>query len=122
MATGSGGPRLRVLSPNTRCLKSESRAAGRALLQNEHSAANWKAVENDCLTRRLILIRPCVPSHVAYVTIGWHWWAAMAGPLLVYFYAHYGFASITSQVSSVRSVLSCVARRRGAALSSHPFT
>jgi hypothetical protein len=34
---GSGVPRLRVLSPNTRCLKSESRAAGRALLRNEHS-------------------------------------------------------------------------------------
>src|SRR5215467_7094688 len=37
MATGSGVPRLRVLSPNMRCLKSESRAAGCALLQNEHS-------------------------------------------------------------------------------------
>src|SRR5215831_19536039 len=37
MATSSGVPRLRVLTPNTRCLKSESRAAGRALLQNEHS-------------------------------------------------------------------------------------
>src|SRR5215472_6099804 len=37
MATSSGVPRLRVLTPNTRCLKSESRAAGRALLRNEHS-------------------------------------------------------------------------------------
>src|SRR5215469_14183896 len=37
MATGSGVPRLRVLTPNTRCLKSESRAAGRALLRNEYS-------------------------------------------------------------------------------------
>src|SRR5215831_4010757 len=37
MATSSGVPRLRVLTPNTRCLKSESRAAGRALLRNEYS-------------------------------------------------------------------------------------
>ena len=28
--------------------------------------ASWKAVENDCLTKEVILIRPCVPSHVAY--------------------------------------------------------
>jgi hypothetical protein len=32
MEADRGVPRLRVLSPNTRCLKSESRTAGRALL------------------------------------------------------------------------------------------
>jgi DASS family divalent anion:Na+ symporter len=32
---------------------------------------------------------------------GWHWWAALAGLLLVYFYAHYGFASITSHVTAM---------------------
>ena len=37
----------------------------------------------------------------AHYTIGMHWWAAMAVLLLVYFYAHYGFASITSQVTSM---------------------
>ena len=37
MEADRGVPRLRVLSPNTRCLKSESRAAGRALLRNEYS-------------------------------------------------------------------------------------
>jgi len=37
MEADRGVPRLRVLWPNTRCLKSESRAAGRALLRNEYS-------------------------------------------------------------------------------------
>jgi divalent anion:Na+ symporter, DASS family len=34
-------------------------------------------------------------------TIGWHWAAALAVLLLVYFYAHYGFASITAHVSAM---------------------
>jgi DASS family divalent anion:Na+ symporter len=34
-------------------------------------------------------------------TAGWTWWAAMAGLLLIYFYAHYGFASITAHVTSM---------------------
>ena len=34
-------------------------------------------------------------------TIGWHWPAALAVLLLVYFYAHYGFASITAHVSAM---------------------
>jgi hypothetical protein len=37
MEADRGVPRLRVLSPNTRCLKPESRAAGGALLRNEYS-------------------------------------------------------------------------------------
>jgi len=32
----------------------------------------------------------------ASVTIGWKWWAALAVLLLIYFYAHYAFASITA--------------------------
>jgi len=32
----------------------------------------------------------------ASVTLGWKWWAALAVLLLIYFYAHYAFASITA--------------------------
>ncbi|MEW6730017.1 MAG: DASS family sodium-coupled anion symporter [Acidobacteriota bacterium] len=38
---------------------------------------------------------------VAGLTIGWQWWAALLVLMLVYFYAHYGFASITAHVSSM---------------------
>ena len=34
-------------------------------VKSASQSATWKAAENDCLTRRN-LIRPCVPSHVAY--------------------------------------------------------
>jgi DASS family divalent anion:Na+ symporter len=34
-------------------------------------------------------------------TVGWHWAAALAVLLLVYFYAHYGFASITAHVTAM---------------------
>ncbi len=34
-------------------------------------------------------------------TIGWSWWAALAVLLLVYFYAHYGFASITAHATAM---------------------
>lgn len=34
-------------------------------------------------------------------TIGWKWWAALAVLLLVYFYAHYGFASITAHATAM---------------------
>ncbi|MGI9064937.1 MAG: anion permease [Pyrinomonadaceae bacterium] len=37
----------------------------------------------------------------ASFTVGWHWAAALAILLLVYFYAHYGFASITAHVSAM---------------------
>lgn len=37
----------------------------------------------------------------ATFTVGWHWAAALAVLLLVYFYAHYGFASITAHVSAM---------------------
>jgi DASS family divalent anion:Na+ symporter len=35
------------------------------------------------------------------LTIGWVWWVALGVLLLVYFYAHYGFASITAHVSAM---------------------
>lgn len=34
-------------------------------------------------------------------TVGWHWAAALAVLLLVYFYAHYGFASITAHATAM---------------------
>jgi divalent anion:Na+ symporter, DASS family len=52
----------------------------------------------------------------ARFTVGWQWWAAMAVLLLVYFYAHYGFASITSQVTSMYVPFLVVLRAAGAPL------
>lgn len=37
----------------------------------------------------------------ASFTVGWHWATALAVLLLIYFYAHYGFASITAHVSAM---------------------
>ena len=37
----------------------------------------------------------------AEVTTGWAWGAALAVLLLIYFYAHYGFASITAHVTAM---------------------
>jgi DASS family divalent anion:Na+ symporter len=37
----------------------------------------------------------------ASFTVGWSWWAALAVLLLVYFYAHYGFASITAHATAM---------------------
>lgn len=37
----------------------------------------------------------------ASFTTGWHWWVALGILLLIYFYAHYGFASITTHVTAM---------------------
>src|SRR6202008_1079201 len=37
----------------------------------------------------------------ASFTSGWPWWGALIGLLLVYFYAHYGFASITAHATAM---------------------
>lgn len=37
----------------------------------------------------------------ASLTVGWIWWAALGVLLLVYFYAHYGFASITAHATAM---------------------
>ena len=37
----------------------------------------------------------------ATLTVGWKWWFALAVLLLIYFYAHYGFASITAHVTAM---------------------
>jgi len=35
------------------------------------------------------------------LTVGWVWWLALAALLLIYFYAHYGFASITAHATAM---------------------
>lgn len=37
----------------------------------------------------------------AALTAGWTWWAALGGLLLLYFYAHYAFASITAHATAM---------------------
>jgi DASS family divalent anion:Na+ symporter len=37
----------------------------------------------------------------AAITVGWKWWLALAVLLLIYFYAHYGFASITAHATAM---------------------
>jgi DASS family divalent anion:Na+ symporter len=37
----------------------------------------------------------------ASFTTGWTWWLALGALLLIYFYAHYGFASITAHASAM---------------------
>ena len=37
----------------------------------------------------------------ASFTLGWKWWLALAALLLIYFYAHYGFASITAHATAM---------------------
>jgi DASS family divalent anion:Na+ symporter len=37
----------------------------------------------------------------ATITVGWKWWLALGLLLLVYFYAHYGFASITAHATAM---------------------
>lgn len=37
----------------------------------------------------------------ASFTVGWQWWTALAVLLLVYFYAHYAFASITAHATAM---------------------
>ncbi len=40
-------------------------------------------------------------GQAASMTIGWPWWWALAILLLIYFYAHYGFASITAHATTM---------------------
>ena len=40
-------------------------------------------------------------EHAAGMTVGWGWGLALVALLLVYFYAHYGFASITAHVTTM---------------------
>jgi DASS family divalent anion:Na+ symporter len=47
-------------------------------------------------------------------TAGWHWWAALALLLLVYFYAHYAFASITAHATAMYTPFLVVTLAAGA--------
>jgi len=50
----------------------------------------------------------------ASFTTGWPWWAALLGLLLVYFYAHYGFASITAHATAMYTPFLAVMLAAGA--------
>jgi DASS family divalent anion:Na+ symporter len=50
----------------------------------------------------------------ASFTSGWHWWTALAVLLLVYFYAHYGFASITAHATAMYTPFLVVTLAAGA--------
>ena len=48
------------------------------------------------------------------LTAGWAWWSALALILFVYFYSHYGFASITAHVSAMYTPFLLVTLAAGA--------
>lgn len=51
------------------------------------------------------------------LTVGWVWWLALAVLLLIYFYAHYGFASITAHVTAMYTPFLLVVLAAGAPIS-----
>jgi DASS family divalent anion:Na+ symporter len=51
---------------------------------------------------------------VAGLTLGWKWWLALGVLLLIYFYAHYGFASITAHVTAMYTPFLIVSLAAGA--------
>src|SRR5215831_12728512 len=50
----------------------------------------------------------------AGLTLGWPWWAGLGILLLVYFYSHYGFASITAHAAAMYTPFLAVALGAGA--------
>jgi DASS family divalent anion:Na+ symporter len=50
----------------------------------------------------------------ASLTTGWKWWLALASLLLIYFYAHYVFASITAHVTAMYTPFLIVIMAAGA--------
>jgi divalent anion:Na+ symporter, DASS family len=52
----------------------------------------------------------------ASLTTGWKWWLALASLLLIYFYAHYVFASITAHVTAMFTPFLIVILAAGAPL------
>ena len=50
----------------------------------------------------------------AGLTVGWKWWAALATLLLIYFYAHYAFASITAHATAMYTPFLVVSLAAGA--------
>jgi divalent anion:Na+ symporter, DASS family len=53
-------------------------------------------------------------SSVAGLTHGWPWWAALLGLLLIYFYSHYAFASITAHATAMYTPFLAVMLAAGA--------
>jgi DASS family divalent anion:Na+ symporter len=53
-------------------------------------------------------------EYTAGLTNGWHWWAAIGVLLLVYFYSHYGFASITAHAAAMYTPFLVVSLGAGA--------
>ena len=51
---------------------------------------------------------------VAGWTDGWPWWAALVGLLLIYFYSHYAFASITAHATAMYTPFLAVMLAAGA--------
>src|SRR5262249_1257828 len=50
----------------------------------------------------------------ASLTVGWTWWLALGALLLVYFYAHYGFARITAHATAMSTPFLIVILAAGA--------
>jgi DASS family divalent anion:Na+ symporter len=50
----------------------------------------------------------------AGLTAGWPWWLALGALLLIYFYAHYGFASITAHATAMYTPFLAVTVAAGA--------
>jgi DASS family divalent anion:Na+ symporter len=50
----------------------------------------------------------------ASLTVGWTWWLALGVLLLIYFYAHYGFASITAHATAMYTPFLIVTLAAGA--------
>jgi DASS family divalent anion:Na+ symporter len=53
-------------------------------------------------------------EYAASLTVGWHWGAALAVLVLIYFYAHYGFASITAHATAMFTPFLVVVMAAGA--------
>ena len=53
-----------------------------------------EALSQTGITKRLA-------DSAATFTVGWKWWIALGVLLLIYFYAHYGFASITAHATAM---------------------
>jgi len=53
-------------------------------------------------------------EYAASMTVGWHWGAALAVLVLIYFYAHYGFASITAHATAMFTPFLVVVMAAGA--------
>ncbi len=61
----------------------------------------WRTGANGRSVRRIRNHQSLRRDGMSGFTAGWAWWAALAVLLLIYFYAHYGFASITAHATAM---------------------